>query len=106
VLWSGIEMWGWEKRGSLEKIMLDYVRWIFKNRVLHSDICDNEGISYGQIKGRWNKGWRIRAMRYERRLKKRREDGLLRYCWKEKEKDKWKDVVKKEKDFTMGMDGE
>jgi len=29
-------------------------------------------------------GWRIRAMRYERRLKKRREDSLLRYCWKKK----------------------
>jgi len=35
-------------------------------------------------------GWRIRAMRYERRLKKRREDSLLRYCWKKK--GKWKDV--------------
>jgi len=33
-------------------------------------------------------GWGIRAMRYKRRLKKRREDCLLRYCWKEKEKDK------------------
>jgi len=25
----GAEIWGWEERGSLEKIMLDYVRWIF-----------------------------------------------------------------------------
>jgi len=25
----GVEIWGWEERGSLEKIMLDYVRWIF-----------------------------------------------------------------------------
>jgi len=32
--------------------------------------------------------WGIRAMRYERKLKKRREDGLLWCYWKEKEKNK------------------
>jgi len=26
----GVELWGGEEKGELEKIMLDYVRWIFK----------------------------------------------------------------------------
>jgi len=42
-------------------------------------------------------GWRIRAMRYKRKLKKKREDGLFR-CWKEKEEDKWKDIYSKERE--------
>lgn len=25
----GTEIWGWEERKELEKIMLDYVRWVF-----------------------------------------------------------------------------
>lgn len=29
VMGYGMEIWGWEERGSLEEIMLDYVRWIF-----------------------------------------------------------------------------
>jgi len=26
----GMELWGWEEKSELKKIMLDYVRWIFK----------------------------------------------------------------------------
>jgi len=26
----GVELWGWVEKGKLEKIMLDYIRWIFK----------------------------------------------------------------------------
>jgi len=41
---------------------------------------------------------KLRVMRYERRLKKRKESSLLRCCWKEKKKDKWKDVYGKERE--------
>jgi len=44
-------------------------------------------------------------MRYERRLKKRRESSLLRCCWKEKKKDKWKDVYGKEKERFYNRNG-
>ena len=30
VMTYGVELWGWEEKGELEKIMLDYLRWIFK----------------------------------------------------------------------------
>ena len=49
-------------------------------------------------------GWGIRVMRYERRLKKRREGSLLR-CWKEKKKDKWKDVYGKERERFYNGNG-
>jgi len=52
-------LWGWEERGNLEKIMLDYVRWI--------EFCTpriNERISYGYIKSRLeNKSHKIREIK-------------------------------------------
>lgn len=30
VMSYGAELWGWEERKELEKVMLDYVRWVFK----------------------------------------------------------------------------
>jgi len=46
-------------------------------------------------------------MRYERRLKKRRESSLLRCCWKEKKRINGRMyMVKKKKGFTIGMDEE
>lgn len=45
-----MEIWGWGERKELEKIMLDYVRWIFK-----IDFCTPryiiEGIRNGKTKG-------------------------------------------------------
>lgn len=26
----GVEMWGWKERKELEKVMLEYVRWLFR----------------------------------------------------------------------------
>ena len=69
-----VEICGWEEKRNLGKIMLDYVRWIF-NIEFCILICDNERISYEQIKDRLGK-----AVRYERRIKKRREDDLLWCC--------------------------
>lgn len=45
----GAEIWGQEERKELEKIVLDYVRWIYK-----LDFCtpkyDNKGIRYRETK--------------------------------------------------------
>jgi len=30
VISYGVELWGWEERVELERIMIDYIRWIFR----------------------------------------------------------------------------
>ena len=30
IMLYGVEIWGWEEKGDLEKVMLDYVRWVFR----------------------------------------------------------------------------
>jgi len=89
-------------RGSLEKIMLDYVRWIFNIEFYTPRYV----IMRELAKEKLRIGWGIRVMRYERRLKKRREGNLLRCCWKKKRINRRIYMVKKEKNFTIGMDGE
>jgi len=89
-------------RGSLEKIMLDYVRWIFNIEFYTPRYV----IMRELAKEKLRIGWGIRVMRYERRLKKRREGSLLRCCWKKKRINRRIYMVKKEKSFTIGMDGE
>jgi len=77
----------------------NYVRLCEKDiqhRVLHSEICDNEGISYGQIKGRLGN----KSQKYERRLKKRRKDSVVG-----KKKDKSKDIYGKERERFYNRNG-
>lgn len=42
----GAEIWGWDERKELEKIMMDYIRWVFLFVLLHSEVSDNEGIRF------------------------------------------------------------
>jgi len=37
-----VEIWGWEEKENLEKVMLDYTRWLFRL-----------GFAYGYGIGRW-----------------------------------------------------
>lgn len=32
----GAEIWGWDERKELEKIMMDYIRWVFLFALLHT----------------------------------------------------------------------
>lgn len=42
-----VEIWGWEEKKELEKIMIDYIRWIF-----NLDFCTSRYISEKRIKYR------------------------------------------------------
>ncbi|KYN24322.1 hypothetical protein ALC57_04060 [Trachymyrmex cornetzi] len=101
VMGYGVEIWGWEERGSLERIMLDYTRWIF-----NIEFCTPRYVIMRELAmDKLRIGWGIRAMRYERRIGTRKEDGLLRSCWKEKEESKWKDVYSKEREKFYNRNG-
>jgi len=87
VISYGVEIWGWEEREELEKIMLDYVRWLFR-----IDFCTPRYIIYREIGlEKLRIGWSIRALRFEERC--RTMGGwIIRECWKEKEVRGWEDL--------------
>jgi len=92
VLNYGVELWGWEERVELEKIMMDYIRWLFG-----LDFCTPRYIISREIgMEKLRLGWGIRAKWFEERIRGG-EERLMRECWKEKVIDGWKDLYGKER---------
>lgn len=65
----GIEIWSWKEKTKLEKIMLDYVRWIFKRGFCIFRYMITRELGLEKLKV----DWRIRANRNEIRVKQKRE---------------------------------
>lgn len=84
VLEYGVEIWGWEERKELEKIKLDYVRWIYKLEFCTPRYIMEKELELRRMKTRWG----IRAMKYEEKIRRRGEEKLTRQCWEEKQKEK------------------
>jgi len=87
VISYGVELWGWEERAELEKIMLDYIRWIFRLDFSTPRYIMNRELGLEKLKI----GWGMRAMRFEERIRNGGID-LTRECWKEKKEEGWKDT--------------
>jgi len=87
VISYGAELWGWEERAELERIMIDYIRWIFRLDFCTPRYIMNRELSLEKLKI----GWGMRAMRFEERI---RSGGicLTRECWKEKKEEGWRDT--------------
>jgi len=97
VISYGVEIWGWKEREELERIMLDYVRWLFR-----IDFCTPRYIIFREIGlEKLKVGWNIRARRYEERCKAW-GGRLIKECWKEKEERGWENLYgkKREKFYT------
>jgi len=92
VISYGVEIWGWVEREELERIMCDYVRWLF-----NIDFCTPRYIIYREIGlEKLRIGWGIRAWRFEGRCK--RDGGkIIKECWKEKEERDWIDLYGRER---------
>jgi len=77
----GVELWGWEEKKELEKILYDYVRWTYR-----LDFCTPRYIMARELGIENHKiEWGIRAMRHEERMRKKKEEELAKKCWNEKE---------------------
>lgn len=93
VMCYGVEIWGWEEKPELEKVMMDYMRWIFK-----LDFCTPRYIISRELRmNRLKLGWGIRAVRFEERVRNREEGSLIGRCWKEKEINEKEDRYSKER---------
>lgn len=87
VMSYGVELWGWEEKRELEKVMMDYTRWIFR-----LDFCTPRYIIQRELRmDKLKVGWGIRAVRYEEKVRNSQIGSLLAICWKEKKVDKIKD---------------
>ncbi|XP_011171243.2 uncharacterized protein LOC105203974 [Solenopsis invicta] len=101
VMSYGVELWGWEEKDNLEKVMMDYVRWIFG-----LEFCTPRYIITRElVMDKLRVGWGIRARRYENRIKEGRAGDIGKECWREKEQYDWKDEYGKERERYYNRNG-
>lgn len=101
VMSYGVEIWGWEEKKELERIMLDYVRWIFR-----LDFCTPRYLMTREL--RLNKlriEWGLRAVKYEEKIGEMDENRWMKRCWIEKEKNGWKDMYSREREKYYNRNG-
>jgi len=64
----GVEIWRWKKKEGLEKVMMDYIRWIFG-----LEFCTPRYIIAKELTlDKLRVGWGIRVRRYEKKVKRGR----------------------------------
>lgn len=87
VMAYGVEIWGWKEQKDLEKIMLDYVRWVFR-----LDFCTPRYVITRELRLDGLKvKWGIRARRFEVKIGRMEDERWVKKCWEEKRKGGWKD---------------
>ncbi|XP_020297358.1 uncharacterized protein LOC109861916 [Pseudomyrmex gracilis] len=101
VMSYGVELWGWEEKKELEKIMLDYVRWVFRLDFCTPRYLLRRELDLGKLKIKWG----TRAVRYDMRVRDFEENSLVKKCWWEKRDLKRKDLYSKEKERYYNSKG-
>lgn len=77
-----VEIWGWEEKRELEKIMLDYIRRVFRLNFCTPRYLMTRELAIEKLKIRWG----ITVRRFVEKIKDMDEDKWLKKCWREKEK--------------------
>jgi len=90
----GVEIWGWEEKPELEKIMFDYVRWMFGIEFCTPRYLISRELGLLKL----STGWGLRANRFEYRIQLGLSGKIARECWLEKEQYGWCDKYGEEKD--------
>lgn len=87
VMSYGVEIWGWEEQKDLEKILMDYVRWVFRLDFCTPRYIIRRELGLEKMKIKWG----ARARRYEVKVKNMQDTRWVKECWKEKVKEGWKE---------------
>ncbi|KYM93610.1 hypothetical protein ALC62_15968 [Cyphomyrmex costatus] len=101
VMSYGVEIWGWEEKEILEKVMMDYVRWIFRLYFCTPRYIIMRELAMDKLKI----GWGIRARRYEEKIRKGFTGGWVRECWEEKQNYHWEDRYGSERESYYNRNG-
>lgn len=101
VMSYGAEIWGCEGRKGFMKVMMDYIRWIFNLDFCTPRYLMSKELGIEKLKVRWG----IKAIRFEERIKNLKEKSWVKRCWKEKEKEGWKDQYGLERKVYYNRNG-
>lgn len=91
---QGIELWGWEERKELEKVMIDYFR-----QVLRIDFCTLRYLvkkELGLEKLKVRSG--IKARKYEGKVRNMDEKKWVKVCWRKKQEQGWTNLYGRERE--------
>lgn len=91
---QGIELWGWEERKELEKVMIDYFR-----QVLRIDFCTLRYLvkkELGLEKLKVRSG--IKARKYEEKVRNMDEKKWVKVYWREKQEQGWTNLYGRERE--------
>jgi len=80
---------------------MDYVRWIFKLDFCTSRYLIIRELGLEKLKVRWG----IRALKFEKKIRGREEDNLLKICWNKKMSRKKKDLYSRKKEKYFNRNG-
>lgn len=53
VMEHGVELWGWEEKKNLEKVMMDYIRWCFRLDFCTPRYLITRDLGIEKLKIRW-----------------------------------------------------
>lgn len=82
VMEYGVEVWGWMEKSELEKVWLDYIRWIFRIEFCTPRYMILRELGLKKLKIDWG----LRAIKYEKRCRESSSNRLMAACWEEKDK--------------------
>jgi len=101
VIEYGVELWGWQERKELEKIMLDYIRWIFKLDFCTPRYIITRELGIEKLRIRWG----LKARKFEEKIGEMEEKRWVKMCWREKQKEGWKDLYGIEREKYYNRNG-
>jgi len=70
----GVKIWRWEEKEGLEKVMMDYIRWMFGLEFYTSRYIIARELTLDKLRV----GWGIRARRYEKKIKRERAGEIVK----------------------------
>jgi len=92
----GVEICGWKEKMDLERIMFDYVRWMFGIEFCTPRYLISRELGLLKLSAVWG----IRANRFKERIKIGRAGKIAKECWLEKNNTGgWTDMGKKKKNI-------
>lgn len=102
VMKYGVELWGWEERRELERVMIDYIRWVFKLKFNTPRYLIMRELGLCKLRMDWG----IRARKYEEKIRNMEEHRWVRFVGKRNSRMGGRTrMVGKEKNFIIGTVG-
>ncbi|XP_029676802.1 uncharacterized protein LOC115243745 [Formica exsecta] len=101
VMSYGVEIWGWEEKKELERVMLDYVRWLFRLEFCTPRYLMSRELGLKKLRIEWG----IISWRYEEKIRGMEEIRWVKKCWMEKEVNRGRDMYSRKREKYYNRNG-